>query len=199
MGVTDNYMRKTTKTETATPIEAELVRDNSDVPEFEVVRTVKTGRPLFLTPKRFVRICKLIEQGESASEACRLELVTYQGFRAHVKRNPKYQRRLKSAEETREEFLREFHIENIRKHAPKNLLASLWWLERRYPNQFALRNVIRSDGDPGAKLVGDQITAEKAKEISEQIAEFAIEREKRIRAGQLPSSSGVNDLTPEAG
>ncbi len=35
---------------------------------------------------------------EAASEACRLELVTYQGFRQHVKRNPKYQRRLKEAE-----------------------------------------------------------------------------------------------------
>jgi hypothetical protein len=76
--------------------------------QLEVVRDVG-GRPLFLTPKRFIRICRWIEQGESASEACRLELVTYQGFRQHVKRNPKYQRRLKEAEETREEFLREYH------------------------------------------------------------------------------------------
>jgi len=86
--------------------------------QLEVVRDVG-GRPLFLTPKRFIRICRWIEQGESASEACRLELVTYQGFRQHVKRNPKYQRRLKEAEETREEFLREYHIANIRKHAPR--------------------------------------------------------------------------------
>jgi hypothetical protein len=103
------------------------------------------SRPLLLTPRRFIRICRWIEQGESASEACRLELVTYQGFRQHVKRNPKYQRRLKEAEETGEEFLREYHIANIRKHAPRNVLASLWWLERRYPNQFALRNVYRSE------------------------------------------------------
>ena len=95
------------------------------------------GRLLFLTPKRFIRICRWIEQGESASEACRLELVTYQGFRQHVKRNPKYQRRLKEAEETREEFLREYHIANIRKHAPRNLLASFWWLEA--PNTLSVR------------------------------------------------------------
>jgi hypothetical protein len=42
--------------------------------QLEVVRDVG-GRPLFLTPRRFIRICRWIEQGESASEACRLELV----------------------------------------------------------------------------------------------------------------------------
>ena len=111
------------------------------------------GRPLFLTPKRFIKICRWIEQGESASEACRLELVTYQGFRQHVKRNPKYQRRLKEAEETREEFLREYHIANIRKHAPRNVLASLWWLERRFPQNFALRNFVRNEGSTSSHLL----------------------------------------------
>src|SRR5258708_10355780 len=111
--------------------------------QLEVVRDVDRGRPLFLTPRRFIRICRWIEQGESASEACRLELVTYQGFRQHVKRNPKYQRRLKEAEETREDFLREYHIANIRKHAPRNVLASLWWLERTLPGRFALKTVHR--------------------------------------------------------
>jgi hypothetical protein len=123
--------------------------------QLEVVRDV-VGRPLFLTPKRFIRICRWIEQGESASEACRLELVTYQGFRQHVKRNPKYQRRLKEAEETREEFLREYHIANIRKHAPRNVLASLWWLERRYPNEFALKPVHRSEA-LSERPIGDRI------------------------------------------
>ncbi|HXO95810.1 MAG TPA: hypothetical protein VN857_04440 [Chthoniobacterales bacterium] len=93
-----------------------------------MVCDVDRGKLLFLTARRFIKVCKWIEQGESASEACRLELVTYQGFRQHVKRNPKYQRRLKEAEETREEFLRQYHIANIRKHAPRNVLASLWWL-----------------------------------------------------------------------
>jgi hypothetical protein len=70
------------------------VLDETKEAQLEVVRDVG-GRPLFLTARRFIRICRWIEQGESASEACRLELVTYQGFRQHVKRNPKYQRRLK--------------------------------------------------------------------------------------------------------
>jgi hypothetical protein len=130
---------------TELPDEEKEVLEPRDV-QIEVVRE-GFGRPLFLTPKRFLRICRHIEQGESISEACRLELVHYTGFRRHVKRNPKYQRRLKQAEETREEFLREYHIANVRKHAPRNVLASLWWLERRFPNQFALKPVHRENSE----------------------------------------------------
>jgi hypothetical protein len=76
------------------------------------------------------------------SEACRREVVTYRLFRMHVQRSPKYARRLKQAEEVREHFLREFHIANITQHSHKNVAASMFWLERRYPNEFALRTVI---------------------------------------------------------
>jgi hypothetical protein len=63
----------------------------------------------------------------------------------HVARNSKYQRRLRQTEEVREHFLREFHISNITKHAVKNVAASVFWLERRYPAEFALKNVVRAD------------------------------------------------------
>jgi hypothetical protein len=115
--------------------------------ELEVVRSKETrGRPLFLDARRFIRICHMIERGENASEACRQELVTYRAFRAHVQRSPNYQRRLKQAEEVREHFLREFHIADISKHSVKNVSDSMFWLGRRYPNEFALRTVIRDNG-----------------------------------------------------
>src|SRR5258708_33720127 len=157
-----------TRSEIAHTEVSDEAKDASEAREaqLEVVRDVG-GRPLFLTPKRFIRICRWIEQGESASEACRLELGTYQGFRQHVKRNPKYQRRLKEAEETREEFLREYHIANIRKHAPRNVLASLWWLERRFPNQFALRNVNRSEGSTD-QPIGDKIDESQLRRFQER-------------------------------
>ena len=150
------------------------------------------GRPLFLTPRRFIRICRWIEQGESASEACRLELITYQGFRQHVKRNPKYQRRLKEAEETREEFLREYKIANIRKHAPRNVLASLWWLERRWPQNFALKPVHRSEGSSDQPL-GDKIDEDQLRRYSALIADFQRENESKppSQTPALPSSQGA--------
>jgi hypothetical protein len=156
-----------------------------------VVRDVG-GRPLFLTARRFIKVCKWIEQGESFSEACRLELVHYTGFRRHVRLNPKYQCRHKEAEETREEFLREYHIANIRKHAPRNVLASLWWLERRYPSQFALRNVHRGEGSAD-QLVGDRIPEEQLRRYAGLINQFQRENEAKPQAQTptLPSSQGA--------
>ena len=149
------------------------------------------GRPLFLTAWRFIRICRRIEQGGSASGACRLELVTYQGFRQHVKRNPKYQRRLKEAEETREEFLREYHIANIRKHAPRNLLASLWWLERRIPSQFALRHVNRSEGSTD-QPIGDKVDEEQLRRYAALMEDFRKENgQAREQTAALPSSQSA--------
>jgi hypothetical protein len=167
--------------------EAPSTDETKDI-QLEVVRDVG-GRPLFLTARRFIRICHHIEQGESASESCRLELVTYASFRGHVKLNAKYHRRLKEAEETREEFLREFHIANIRKHAPKNLLASLWWLERRFPNQFALRNVNRSEGSTD-QPIGDKVDEDQLRRYAAQMEDFARENEAKeaTQPAALPSS-----------
>ncbi|MGA8480516.1 MAG: hypothetical protein WB696_21345 [Chthoniobacterales bacterium] len=164
------------------------VSDEAKDVQLEVVREV-LGRPLFLTARRFIRICRHIEQGESASEACRLELVTYQGFRQHVKRNPKYQRRLKQAEETREEFLREYHIANVKRHAPRNVLASLWWLERRFPNQFALKPVHRSEGS-SEQPIGDRIDESQLRRYSELMAEFKRENEAKPPSLPAPETAG---------
>jgi hypothetical protein len=144
--------------------------------ELEVVRCDEPhagGRPLFLTARRFIRICRAIERGESASEACRQQLTTYRNFRMHVARNPKYQRRLRQAEEVREHFLREFHIANVTKHSVKNVLASLWWLERRYPNEFALKTVICDTGDSREPAVFDKISLEQLIENARIAAEIA--------------------------
>ena len=69
---------------------------------------------------------------------------------------------LKEAEATRESFLMEFHIDNIKKHAPRNVLASLWWLERRHPNLYALRRVDRSTSEdrPAEPDVPAEVLAE---------------------------------------
>jgi hypothetical protein len=157
--------------------------------QLEVVREPGIGRPLFLDARRFVRICRHIEQGESISEACRLELVHYTGFRRHVKRNPKYQRRLKEAEETREEFLREFHIANIRKHAPRNVLASLWWLERRFPQHFALKPVHRCEGS-SEQPIGDRIDESQLRRYAELIVEFKRENEAKTPSLTAPETAG---------
>jgi hypothetical protein len=144
--------------------------------ELEVVRCDEPnagGRPLFLTARRFIRICRAIERGESASEACRQQLTTYRNFRMHVARNPKYQRRLRQAEEVREHFLREFHISNITKHAARNVAASMFWLERRYPNEFALKAVSRDSAQTEQQALCDKISIEQLVANARLAAEIA--------------------------
>jgi hypothetical protein len=92
-----------------------------------------------------------------------------------VQLNAKYERRLKEAEEIREHFLREFHIANIQKHAPKNVLASLWWLERRYPSEFALRTVKRNINS-GDTPIGDPVTEERLHRYGKLMLEFSKEQ-----------------------
>jgi hypothetical protein len=153
-----------------------LAQPERPIIELEVVRCDEPrsgGRPLFLDARRFIRICHHIERGESASEACRRELVTYRNFRMHVARNPKYQRRLKQADEVREHFLREYHIANITKHAEKNVTASMFWLERKFPNEFSLKQVVRDSGGVEQQLVCDKISLEQLVENAKLAAEIA--------------------------
>jgi hypothetical protein len=149
------------------------------------------GRLLYLTPKRFIRICHWIERGESASESCRRELVTYQGFRRHVVRNPKYQRRLKQAEEIREHFLCEFHMANILKHSIKNVSASMFWLERRYPNEFALKTVSRDSAQTEQQALCDKISIEQLVANARLAAEIAANPPPGLRETDQAESFGV--------
>ena len=164
------------------------MRAQTEAIELEVVRSDEARppwRPLVLNARRFIRICQIIERGESASEACRRELVTYRLFRMHVTRNSKYQRRLKEAEEVREHFLREFHIANITKHATKTVAASMFWLERRYPAEFALRVVNRQINSQEPVL--DRVSPEQLIEDIRLVQQVANERV------QLPSPAQASD------
>jgi hypothetical protein len=139
------------------------------------------GRPLFLDARRFVRVCKWIEAGHSASEGCRRELTTYANFRRHINRNPKYAKRLREAEQVRESFLREYHIANITKHEEKNVAASMFWLERRFPGEFSLKVVSRSD--PGDHEAQPELPAEILAKHKQLYLEMLKDEQKPAAAG----------------
>jgi hypothetical protein len=138
---------------------AKLVNTNTDniteeavATEFEVVRDVSTtvakrGRPRFLTTARFESICKLVEEGATNVAACRQMLVSYPRFRAVVNDNSKYQDRLKEATKIREEVWRDHALEMVRNAMPKSWIAAMTYLERRFPSEFSLKTVVRSEGD----------------------------------------------------
>jgi hypothetical protein len=93
---------------------------------------------------------------------------------------------LKEAEEIREHFLREFDIANITKHAAKTVAASMFWLERRYPAEFALRVVNRQINSQEPVL--DRVSPEQLIEDIRLARQVANERVQLASAA--PASNG---------
>jgi hypothetical protein len=154
--------------------QTELI-DDAKEGEFEVVRQGGRGRPLWLNARRFIKICHLIEHGESASESCRLELISYRVFRLHVQKKPVYARRLKKAEEMRFARRREIAEASIIEAGHKNWVAHAWWLERSIPELFALRSVVRKLNSTD-QAIGDSITESELKRYAALMQEFQAER-----------------------
>jgi hypothetical protein len=160
----------------------------SEAIELQVVPRIGTGlagpgRPLFLTPRRFIGICKMVEAGARVTQACRESLVSYAGFRNHVARNPKYQKRLSKAEKIRDEVWKDYALEMIKQAMPKNWVAAMTYCERVYPNEFALRAVHR-DNASADQPIGNEIPAERLAAYGQLMLEMARENEAKQLAQQ---------------
>jgi hypothetical protein len=126
--------------------------------------------------KRFICACRRIELGWSATCAAEAEGFTYRRFRQLCARSS-FERRYRRAEQLRLQRRREEAEETVLAAGEKSWMARAWWLERRFPAEFALRNVQRGEGtEPPATV--DKLT-------DAQVQEH-LERERRI-AAQAPA------------
>jgi hypothetical protein len=174
----------------AKSITLELVSSGSKL-SAELERKHAGGRPTKLTARVFVRICKFIEAGGTETAACQAEGIQCATLSLHVLRKPLWKKRLLRAREVRRSVWHELHIQNILAKAPKNVIASLWWLERNFPEQYALRTVQRNI--TSHELVLDKISPEQlaedmrlAKEIEKerpQLGSGEVEFESQPRKG----------------
>jgi hypothetical protein len=167
---------------------SEILTEETVATEFEVVRDVSTtvakrGRPRFLTPARFESICKLVEEGATNVAACRQMLVSYPRFRAVTANNTNYQDRLKEATKIREEVWRDHALEMVRIAMPKNWIAAMTYLERRFPSEFSLKTVVRSESNT-AKASYQLLTKEQLVAL--------VEAEKSALA-ETPKGFGTNE------
>ena len=119
----------------------------------------------------------MIESAATTIAACRQMLVSYTRFRAVVNDSEQYQHRLREASKIRDEVWRDHAIEMVRNAMPKNWVAAMTFLERKWPSEFSLRNVVRTEGDPNAKLVGDRVSESDLRRYAEQMAAFQKENE----------------------
>jgi hypothetical protein len=116
------------------------------MPTLEVIPvSTRPGRTPTLTPRAFIRICRLIRIGWSVPDACRSESVTYRRFRQLCQTRPTYQRHFEKADQVRFQYRRETMERIVAEHAERNWISAAWWLERRLPNEFSLRNKIERD------------------------------------------------------
>jgi hypothetical protein len=158
--------------------------------EFEVVRpTYKPrgnprGQVRRLTVRVFIRICHLVEQGWAITKACESESITYSLFRLRCSENPRLQERIKEAEAIRFERRREEAIASVMAAGEKSWMAHAWFLERALPSQWALKNVIRSEGSAD-QPIGDKIDESQLRRYAELMAEF--KRENEAKTPSLPA------------
>lgn len=116
------------------------------MPTLEVIPiATHPGRPPTLTPRAFIRILRLIRIGWSVPDACRSESVTYRRFRQLCQTRPTYQRHFEKADQIRFALRRE-HMERIVcECAERQWIAAMTWLERRVPELWSLKTVVRNE------------------------------------------------------
>jgi hypothetical protein len=155
---------------------------------FEVIRQRDLGpgsSATKLTPRRFVKICHHVENGASITDACRFEGVTYRALRFKLANSEKLQRRMKQAESVRANVRFEHACQSIMQAGEQSWMAHAWWLERSYPQLFALRTVNRDNSE--AKQAEPEIPAEILARHRRLILETLAENQAAAELQALPS------------
>ena len=165
--------------------------------EFEVVQPDKPkrnprGRTARLTPRVFMRICHLVEQGWAITKAVESQSITYSCFRHRCQGNPKWEARIKKAEAVRFQRRHEEAVESVMRAGEKSWMAHAWYLERVLPHLYALKNVNRTEGEAEAPVF-DKISQA---ELLEN-AQAAIDAIKNRPAGLIADQSERSPAQPE--
>jgi hypothetical protein len=103
------------------------------------------GRRTELTVRTFLRIIKLIEAGWSVSDGCRSEGLSYRRFRQLCQYRPNFQRRYEKAVAVRQDLWHDRAIGSIMEAGEKSWMAHAWFLERVWPERYALKAVERTE------------------------------------------------------
>ena len=90
------------------------------------------------------------------SAACRIEGVSYVTWRDYIQRKPEWRAELAEAEKIRDGVWRNHTLEMVKSAMPKNRVAAMTYLERKYPNAFALRTVNRNLNSTD-QAIGDKV------------------------------------------
>src|SRR6266446_7003434 len=127
----------------------------------------------------------LIRDGNTNSAACRIEGITYTTWREHIQQKPAWRAEVTEAERVRDEVWRDHALEMVKSAMPKNWVAAMTYLERKYPNEFALRTVNRNLNSTD-QPIGDKVDEEQLRRYAALMDDFKRENETKAVA-QMPS------------
>lgn len=173
---------------------AKAVKTTEEVttPEFVIVsgtnkpRRKKTGRPLRLTLRVFIKICQHVERGFAVTQACEAESITYSIFRLRCAENPRLEERIQQALKVRFDRRHEEALASVLKAGERSWMAHAWYLERVLPHFYALKTVVRNEGGNTEKAGYTMLSREQLLAILE--AERVVEAE-RPRPPELADSA----------
>src|SRR6266478_4552077 len=127
----------------------------------------------------------LIREGNTNSAACRIEGISYVTWRFHIQQKPDWRAELAEGEKIRDEVWRDHALEMVKSAMPRNWVAAMTYLERKYPNEFALRTVNRNLNS-SAQPIGDKVDEEQLRRYAALMDDFKRENETKAVA-QMPS------------
>jgi len=69
---------------------------------------------------------------------------------ARVREKEEWRIQLTEAEKIRDEVWRDHALEMVKSAMPRNWVAAMTYLERKYPSEFSLRNIVRTESSERA-------------------------------------------------
>src|SRR6266481_1960951 len=120
----------------------------------------------------------LIRDGNTNSAACRIEGINYVTWRFHIQQKPDWRAEVAEAEKIRDEVWRDHALEMVKNAMPKNWVAAMTYLERKYPSEFSLRTVTRNLNSTD-QPIGDKIDETQLRLYSQLMEDFRRENEQK--------------------
>lgn len=94
------------------------------------------------------QLSELLAGGMGRVDSCEFAGISYETFTVWMAKKPEFSEAIKRAEMV----CKQRNIARIQNASKKSWQAAAWWLERKYPQEFAMRQKLEHSGPNGAAI-----------------------------------------------
>ncbi len=107
--------------------------------------------------EKVMQVAEAIKNLKGCVAGCKEAGVPYQTFRDWVNKYPELSEIIKKAKDIFEEKGKEYAVLSVFNSMNKSWQAGAWWLERRFPNEFALtqKNQNKNENNEYIRFIND--------------------------------------------